>query len=192
MSSVLCDPHSNKRQQKIVFSLSSFFVRVCVCVILFGWLDFHPQWRHLRPSPKTCSSFIPSLPGESFANVNANVLDVSSTILLCFVLFILFYLHATIRLKQNLSSYLELLILSWNQKKKKKINFLHKQRMVFVVDGLSSTGKDDSVWTYSSARMATLYPHLCLEFLDIFFFFNLWYIELLFKQPSHAFHLPSI
>ena len=31
------------------------------------------------------------------------------------------------------------------KKNKKKINFLHKQRMVFVVDGLSSTGKDDSV-----------------------------------------------
>lgn len=44
------------------------------------------------------------------------------------------------------------------KKKKKKFYFLHKQRMVFVVDGLSSTGKDDSVWTYSSARMATLYP----------------------------------
>jgi hypothetical protein len=33
--SVLCDPHSNKRQQKIVFSLSSFF---CACVCYTIWL----------------------------------------------------------------------------------------------------------------------------------------------------------
>lgn len=146
-----------KDNKKLSFLSLHFFVRVCV--ILFGWLDFHPQWRRLRPSPKTCSSFIPSLPGESFANVNANVLDVSSTIFLCFVFFyfILPSRYYSFQTKSILLPRAPYSFVKPKKKKKKNATFYINSAWYLLWMAFPRLAKM-TAFERSSARMATLYP----------------------------------